>query len=109
MAATTLQCLCGEDRWVRHIDDELREAAEIFGDTDAPDEWEARRRELAVFYAVHKRLPRRRALQSSERHLAVWAERQVRRRCRGSGGQANEVLLQMTPGWNQAASWSSPS
>jgi hypothetical protein len=83
--------------------DDLREAAATFGDAQPVDEWEARRRELAAFYAVRKRQPRRRALNAAERRIAAWAARQAKRHGT-SNWERKLVLLQLTPGWAAASS-----
>jgi hypothetical protein len=80
------------------LSDELREAAATFGAAEPLDAWEARRRELAAFYAVRHRRPRRLALDLDERRLAVWAARQARRQG-GPHRERNQMLLQLTPGW----------
>lgn len=88
--------------------EDLREAAATFGNSDPIDDWEARRRELAAFYAANRRRPRRHALNTSERKLAAWAERQMHPRG-GLRRARNLMLLQMTPGWWAVSSANRPS
>jgi hypothetical protein len=80
------------------LSDELREAAATFGDAESLDAWEAHRRELAAFYAVRHRRPRRRALNAAERRIAFWAARQAHRQG-DPQWERNQLLLQLTPGW----------
>jgi hypothetical protein len=88
---------------VTALADELREAAATFGDAEPLDSWEARRRELAAFYAARQRRPRRRALNAAERRIAAWAARQSSRQG-GRHWERNQVLLQLTPGWQNPSS-----